>query len=180
MLYGEMAGSWILHLALPILVSTLITWMPYMELGMRVIVFVASVAMLSFVVQFAFLTALQANSCQGVKEYRTIFFGSLIAMTVTAVMVALPSYVQSLRLVVSQLFVVHQPKGGADVDAIVEKAGLNVLAASAQTGGGLRVEEYEEQTFRETWIGASFWSAFAGAYGVGLGSLLAAKCPASK
>jgi hypothetical protein len=47
--------------------------------------------------------------------------------------------------------------------------------ATLQTAALLQ-KDYDYQTFKEIAIGAGFWAAFGGAYGVGIGSLYAAKC----
>jgi len=63
----------------------------------------------------------------------------------------------------------------------VLKASMSADVAPAIQKGGAAItpEEYETQTFQEIAIGASYWAAFAGAYGVGIGSLSAATCPAT-
>ena len=60
-----------------------------------------------------------------------------------------------------------------------------IVGAKPQTGGGLELPkplpamEYEDQTLKEMMIGASYWAAFAGAYGIGFGSLMNTTCPAT-
>jgi hypothetical protein len=52
-------------------------------------------------------------------------------------------------------------------------------ALPAQTtikSAALLQKDYDYQTFKEIAIGAGFWAAFGGVYGVGIGSLYAAKC----
>jgi hypothetical protein len=61
------------------------------------------------------------------------------------------------------------------------KAAANVLVVSDppavnQAGGGIKQNEYDDQVFQEFAIGASYWGAFAGAYGFGVGSLYAGSC----
>jgi hypothetical protein len=190
LLYGEIAGSWLVHLAIPIGVSVLISVLPYMPLGRRALYLLIGSAILSVLVQAAFLTALQASACSGVKDYGSIGVAALFGGAITAGMMALPIYVEPLRLVVSQLFGAHKslltPKL-AQVNNILTAAGRDVAEASVgspdapvQTGGAaLTPIEYEAQAFKEMMIGASYWAAFAGAYGVGLGSMMTTKCPAA-
>ena len=60
---------------------------------------------------------------------------------------------------------------------IVTRAALDLTSVQSQKGGALESKEYEEQTMHEISAGSSYWGAFAGAYGVALGSLIAATCP---
>jgi hypothetical protein len=96
-----------------------------------------------------------------------------------AVMVAIPIYVEPMRLVVSQLFMSHKalltPAIAHVNDALVD-SGKKILGASLQVGGAITPEQYEDQTAQEISLGASYWAAFAGAYGIGVGSLFAASC----
>ena len=190
MLYGEMAGSLLVHMALPVAVAVLLSVMPYMELATKVKLLIAGVALLSGLVHFGFLAALQSSACSGVKDYQTIFAASGVGALLTAAMVAIPAYVEPMRLTVSQLFGTHKSMltpAMAHVNALVAKAGNEIAAASAPSspspeiqkgGAALTPSEYEDQVFRETMVGAAYWSAFAGAYGIGIGSMIATKCPA--
>lgn len=185
MLYGEMAGSLLVHMAIPVGVAVLLSVMPYMELSTKIILLIVGTALLSGLVQFGFLAALQSSACSGVKEYQTIFAAAGVGALLTAAMVAIPAYVEPMRLTVSQLFGTHKSMltpAMARVNALVAKAGEEIAAASAPTvqqgGAALTPTEYDDQVFRETMIGAAYWSAFAGAYGIGVGSMIATKCPA--
>lgn len=194
LLYGEMVGSWIAHLAIPFAVAMLVGNMPYMEPMPKILVFIAICTVLSFVCQFAFLAILQTTSCKGIKDYGSVATGSAIAAILTAIMVAIPAFIEPLRLVVSQLFFRHKtlltPQLARMNDILIEtgervmKASLAEEAASAkvpvqQGGAAISITEYDKQTFQEIASGASYWAAFAGAYGIGIGSLFAAKCPAT-
>lgn len=192
LLYGEMVGSWISHLAIPFGASLVIGALPYMEVSKKVILLIAASIVLSFVAQFAFLMFLQASSCKGVQNYGSIFAGALIGAGITGAMVAIPLYVEPMRLAVSQLFGSHKSlltPEQARMNEIVTTAGKGLVEASVplapipdtitQKGGAsLTPDQYDNQTFKEMMIGSSYWAAFAGAYGIGIGSMIAVKCQA--
>lgn len=188
LLYGEMVGSWLIHMGIPFAVFMFINALPYMDLVPRMILFLVVSALLSGICQAGFLAMLQSSTCGGIKDYRSIGVGAMLCAVITAIMIAIPTFVEPMRLVVSQLFFRHKTlltPQLAHMDAIIRDTGEKVLKASlteekVQTGGAaISPNEYEEQTFQEIAAGASYWGAFAGAYGVGLGSLIAAKCPAT-
>jgi hypothetical protein len=190
LLYGVMAGSWITHLAIPFATFMLVRALPYMEILPKTLVFLSICIVLSFGTQMGLLAVLQSSSCSGIKDYRSIAIGSAIAALITAAMVAIPAFIEPMRLVVSQLIIRHKTlltPQLAKMEALISKTAEEVLNASlieeakpVQKGGAaISPEEYETQTFQEIAIGTSYWSAFAGAYGVGVGSLMAAKCPAT-
>lgn len=188
LLYGEMVGSWISHLAIPFGVSLILGALPYMELGTKVLILIAASIALSFVVQFGFLTFLQASSCKGVQNFGSIFAGALVGGGITGAMVAIPLYVEPMRLAVSQLFGSHKSlltPEQARMNEIVTSAGKGLIEASIREipeiqkgGASLTADQYDNQTFKEMMIGSSYWSAFAGAYGIGIGSMIAVKCVA--
>ena len=205
LLYGEMVGSWLMHLTIPFGVSMLVGNMGYMEPMMKIGVFIAVCALASLAVQAGFLAVMQSSSCNGVKDYKSIGTGAVIAALITAAMIAIPAFVEPMRLVVSQLFIRHKTlltPALARMNDILIETGERVLKASLQDqrdderkeaaefaaaegptvqkgGAAISPEQYEAQTFDEIATAASYWAAFAGAYGVGLGSLIAAKCPAT-
>jgi hypothetical protein len=149
LLYGEMVGSWIVHIAIVMGMALFVKLiMADSTKFMKIMTFAGLCCLASFLFQSMFLISLQANSCSGVKNYGNVFIGSTIATAITAVMIAIPIFISPLRLIVSQLFMEHNPD----------------------------LEGNEEQTFQEIKCGAGFWAAFAGAYGVGIGSLFAGKC----
>jgi len=114
-------------------------------------------------------------------------------------MIAIPAFIEPMRLLVSQLFFRHKTlltPQLAEMNKILIETGQRVLEKSltedarreaeakadivVQHGGAaISPDEYERQTFQEIASGASYWAAFAGAYGIGVGSLIAAKCPAT-
>jgi hypothetical protein len=196
LLYGEMAGSWLLHLGIPVLATTALGFLPGLDLKQQGLLLLGIVVVVSFLSQAGFLSILQAQSCSGVKDYGGIFKGAAVAAVVTAIMVAVPIFIEPMRLVVSQLFMEHKSllsSRDQEIETLVAAAGKQVAAVETpvqtgsalqgggalQVGGALTREQYEKQTGREIMIGAAYWSAFAGAYGIGLGSLFAGKCPAT-
>jgi hypothetical protein len=182
LLYGEMVGSAAAHAAIPIGVSLLLGFLPYMEPFTKLLIFIGLCVVASFLVQLAFLTMLQTVSCGGVKVFGGVATGAAIAAIITLAMLGIPAFLEPMRLVVSQLLFDHKvllTPQLADmqkkmVDAALEISGVSGKDTSAITG--LSHEEYEKQTFDEIKTGAAYWAAFAGAYGVGIGSLFAAKC----
>ncbi len=181
LLYGEMAGSWLLHLAAPLVIATVLGLNEGLSQANKVSLLLLITVIVSFCVQFGFLTFLQASACTGVKSYYNVFKGALVAALFTAIMVAIPLYWEKARLMVSQLFLPHQtmltPEQAAQNDILVKAA---EMITTPQKGGALDAPGYDAQTFKEITYGAAYWAAFAGAYGVGAGSLSAAKCPATK
>ena len=191
-LYGTMAGSMIIHAAFPILVAVLISTIPGLSLPTKVILFLAVGAFCSFLTQFGMLIILQSSSCSGVKSYKSIFAGAGIGSIVTAALTAVPLYVEPLRLVVSQLFATHHslltPKM-REINDIITHAAQSISnpdhptdfsnVAELETGTtALTPEQYEDQTVKEMMMGAAYFSAFAGAYGVAMGSMVSATtCP---
>ena len=188
LLYGEMVGSWIAHLGIPFATYMLINAMPTMEAFPKLLIFIGVCTVLSFACQYMLLAILQASSCDGIKDYGSIATAAAIGALITAGMVSIPSFIESMRLVVSQMLFSHKPlltPQLAKINEILTDAGDRVLKASltpdqvatVQKGGAaITLEEYDAQTFQEIASGASYWSAFAGAYGIGIGSLFAASC----
>ena len=177
-----MAASWIAHLAIPFGASMLVRSL-FDTSDLKILIFIGMCAALSFLCQFGFLLILQASSCGGVKAYANVAKGAFIAMLITTGAIMIPTYSESMRLVVSQLFGDHKslltPEMARQHDAVVDAADRVVPSAPAQVGGAaLTHHDYETQTFQEIAFGASYWGAFAGTYGIGIGSLFSAKCPA--
>lgn len=177
LVYGTMVGSWIAHLGIPIAVSVAVrnsgveNWKLWFLIGCVCV---------SLVWQAMWLTVLQTSTCQGVKNVKGIVIGSLIAAVITALMILIPVFIEPMRLIVSQLIISHKalltPADAHVNDALVD-SGNKILSASMQVGGAaITPEEYEAQTTQEIAYGTSYWAAFAGAYGIGLGSLYAATC----
>ncbi len=202
LLFGEMAGSALLHLFFPLFVSVLYGGLPTLSMSGRVWLMIGLVAALSMIAQFFFLAQLQASSCSGVKDYKSILKGSFIAALISGVMVAIPMYMESMRLIVSQLFGDHKvlltpqlsqinsiiagaASQVADVSQQAQQQAQPQVQPQTQTGGAivaapLTAVEYEQQTLKEMTFGAAYWAAFAGAYGIGVGSLFASVCPATQ
>jgi hypothetical protein len=190
LLYGEMFGSWLIHLSFPVLASVIIGLLPYQPLSTRIWMLLGFTVLLSAVTQFGFLAYLQSAACGGVKDYAPVATGAGIATVITATMTAIPLFVQPLRLAVSQLFVSHKALLTPELAAfnkLMTDASIKTgeIVGSKQEGGGLELPkplpptDYEEQTLKEMMIGASYWAAFAGAYGIGFGSLMNTTCPAT-
>lgn len=184
LLYGEMAGSWLCHLAVPLLAGTAVTSIGGFTMSQKAIALLAITVVISFIVQFGFLVFLQQSACGGVKDYVRVLKGAGVAMVITAIMVAIPLYWETGRLMVSQLLVDHKtlltPTEAIVNDTIVKNSTTIMTEMGSQRGGALTGPEYDAQTFTEMMYGAAYWSAFAGAYGIGAGSMISTKCKATK
>ena len=192
LLYGEMFGSSLAHVAIAYGTYLLVNNSSIVAMATKVGVFLALFTVFSFVCQYAFLTTLQSSSCDGVKDYGKVFTGAMISAIITAGMVAVPAYVEPLRLVVSRLGMSHKTLLTPKLAAMYEEAakgatavfqastGVDAAVAATGSSSAITAEEYDAQTLQEIACGAAYWGAFAGAYGIGIGSLTAATCPATK
>lgn len=184
LLYGEMAGSWLIHLGIPVIASVVVTAIP--GLSRALLPFLLIVTLLSFILQFVLLLPLQSTSCKGVHNLKSIAMGAAGSAVLTGVMTAIPLYYEPARLLVSQLVVSHRfvatPETERENEAIAAATAVlrgvqgTRTGSESKTEGGISLEEYATQTWTEQIIGASYWAAFAGAYGIGLSSLFVAKC----
>ena len=150
---------------------------------------------LSFVIQTIFMLGLQASACAGIKNGISIVIAGAVGALITAGMITIPIAFEPMRLVISQIFAkrpeltptveaavgdfVGKLAGAIPVVAVEEGGAVPVVAEEepqpVQRGGGR--EEEEAQTFKEIIVGSAYWAAAAGAYGVGIGSMLATTCP---
>lgn len=184
LLYGLMTGSAILHIVIPIGAYVLFSTMNSI-LSYNPLVFIGICVSVSFLAQMVMLTILQVHTCDGVNNVIGILKGGAIAALITGGIIAIPVFVEPMRLMVSQLAVKHIPILPPDIQHIHTMVASTVKRF--MPGGAtdplekeeapITKEGYEEQTLLETMFGACFWSGFAGAYGVGFGSLTAASCP---
>jgi hypothetical protein len=173
-----MLASWLAHLAIPLFVSIIL---PYFVHGisttMKMLLFIGVCCAISFLCQAGLLTVIQASSCAGIHNVGYIFIGAMIAAVITGSTLLIPAFVEPMRLMVSQLFVRHLSLLTPEMEAYQKKLVETSNELAVQTGGGgIKEAEYEDQTFQEFAIGASYWGAFAGAYGFGIGSLYAGRC----
>jgi len=183
LLYGEMAASWLAHLAIPVFISIIFPYFFYGLTGaVKMLAFIGLCCVLSFVFQSGFLSVIQASSCNGIHNVSHILKGSIVATVITGLTLLIPAFIQPMRLMVSQLFQNHltllTPDMATFQQTLAEAAVKLEQGATAgqQKGGGITQAEYDAQTFQEFTIGASYWGAFAGAYGFGIGSLYAGSC----
>jgi hypothetical protein len=184
LLYGEMIGSGLMHIVAAIGIGTYISMFATLTSGQKTAILIGSMLCLSFLMQFGFLSFLQSASCKGIKDYASIAGASVIGAVITALMICIPIFFEPMRLIVSQLFITHMSQLSpeqARVEEIIERAGVDVAGATSplQKGGALDYEAYEAQTNRELMFGVAYWAAFAGAYGIGVGSMISTKCKAS-
>jgi len=186
LLYGEMVGSAFAHAAIPIGAILIIRALRDVIPPQTSLIFLAICISLSFLAQMAFLMILQANACSGIKNFVGIAHGALIAALITGGMVSIPIFIEPMRFMVSQLFIDHKILLTPELQKLYDttaQAGVDIMSISKPEGdvlkpsGSIDKEGYEDQTLSELSAGSSYWSAFAGAYGVAFGSLMAATCP---
>jgi len=179
LVYGEMLGSALMHAAAPIVILSIAgNLMPNLQPSTFVIMLLVIVPIASIVMQTILLATLQQSSCNGIKSYLTIGAGAVAATLITVGMLAIPLYVESMRLMVpSAIGFVHQTVMTPDKEENtrgIQEASVKLF----QTGGALKQEEFDSQTLFEMTAGASYWLLFAGAYGVGVGSYFSSVvCP---
>ena len=189
LLYGDMLASFLFHLAGPIAFVTLFSGLlSSYPLTTRVWIVIIATVLFSFIVNFCALLFLQTTSCGGLKDAGGIAKGAVIGAALTGLFMWLPSIWEGLRLAISQVAIEHKslltPLEAAQ-DRVIVPASQQLLAVSAppetpiQTGGKrLTPEEYADQTFSEIKTAMAYMAAFAGAYGVGIGSRYAVNCKA--
>jgi hypothetical protein len=130
------------------------------------------------------MIGLQASACAGVKNGASIAIAGAVGALITAGMITIPIVFEPMRLVVSQIFAKRPeltPVVEAAVSDFVKKLGGTTAAVATEEQptvqiGGDRTTE-EAQTFKEIIAGSAYWAAAAGAYGIGIGSMLATTCP---
>jgi hypothetical protein len=193
LLYGEMAGSFIIHAAIPAAILLALESLG-VPVGSRILWMIGALMVASFAIQFGLLTVLQQTSCSGVKEFGGVLWGAGVGALLTGGFAWLPTALPWLRLLISQIFMRHRPLATPG-EAAAERATIEAARAvrlaegvSAEqvvltaSSGGVSLEKpaYDLQTFAELRFAVSYMAAFAGAYGTGIGSLWATQCPATK
>ncbi|NDE16700.1 hypothetical protein EBZ80_17385 [bacterium] len=183
-----MAGSFIIHAAIPAAILLALESLGVPSAS-RMLWLIGALAAASFAIQFGLLTVLQQTSCSGVKEFGGVLQGAAVGALLTGAFAWLPTALPWLRLLISQIFMRHRPlatPGEAAAErATLEAAGAvraaeGVSAETVPVAGGISLEKpaYDLQTFAELRFAVSYMAAFAGAYGTGIGSLWATRCPA--
>ena len=192
LLYGEMAGSFIIHAAVPAALLVALESLG-VAAGSRIIWLVGLLAVASFAIQVGLLTVLQQTSCSGVKQFGGVLTGAAVGAGITGAFAWLPTALPWLRLLISQIFMRHRPLATpgeleaeratvAAATAVREAEGVpSAAAGGAGSSSGMSLDKpaYDLQTFHELRYAVSYMSAFAGAYGTGIGSLWATVCPAT-
>lgn len=194
-----MVVSFMLNLVGPLAIAALFSsFFSAMSLSTRVWLLIICSTIYAFVINLCVLTFLQTTNCNGLKNFGGIAAGAGISAALTLFFMWIPSIWEDLRLAISQLFIAHhalltasEAAGeGVIVDAgkrissllNTEKEPLAVAVPLPPSGikqsGGKRLtpEEYDDQTFNEIKAAMAYMSAFAGAYGIGIGSRYAINC----
>ena len=189
-LYGEMGGSALAHFAIPILVGLALPILniDYLQSAFYML---AGIVIVSFAVHWLFILGLQASSCKGIKDILGITYGAIGSTFVTLLLTVPAIYSESFRLLISQVFIRHKPLEGPDNDdlkskmiAVAVKNGMDSAAATERATAQLEEmfctkKQYEDQTLMEMRLAAAFMAAWTGAYGVGIGSMMATNCNTS-
>lgn len=185
LLYGLVIASAVAHAALAFAIYVFMTLAGATGSGILQIV----LCVVSFIIQFGLLTALQANTCGGVKDYGSVVKGSVWSLLIVVGFTLIPVYIPYMRDIVAWLAPRPTP-ADVEVGRILEQAAINVQSATGSINSTTKptppdvlttsLETYQRDTFLATTKAIAFWAAFAGAYGIGVGSLVAAKCPATK
>lgn len=191
-LYGEAVASFLFH---GCLVFLAVMAADSFEGAAKYIVFIATMAAGSFLINGGLLTVLHQLTCSGVKNVAGILKGAGVSAVLAAGMPLLAFFVEPLRLVISQMVITHRYLGTparVDAEAVLKGAATQVhdLAAGKSiapevlaplTGegvGSLPADLYAAQTRSETAWAASYLAAFAGAYGIALGAQWTSQCGA--
>jgi len=184
LLYGLTAASAIAHAALAFTIYVIMKMMGSMSSGALQI----ALCIVSLIIQFGLLTALQATTCGGVKDYGGVLKGTAVSAIFVVAFTLLPIYVPYLREIVAWLAPRASP-ADIQIAKTLEQTGINIQVATGAVGPAdipappdvlsTSLLEYERETFLATTKAVAFWTAFAGAYGIAAGSLTAAKCPAT-
>ena len=181
LLYGEMAVSALFHGMMPFIVFALSQNVLAMTRNSYVITLLVACVVLSFIFQFGFLTALQQSTCKGVKDIGSIAKGAGFGALTTAIMLAIPVFVEPMRLMVTSLpfigtahNIALDPKDAKN-QAVIFDAAKQVIGSgpAAPIRTQPTDQELETQTRREMAMGGAYWTAIAGAYGVGIGCMYA-------
>lgn len=195
LLYADMIVSFLLHLSGTIAIATLFSGvLSDYSVSTRVWILIVATMVFSFTVNMGVLLFLQTTSCGGLKDIAGVAKGAFIGSALTGFFMWIPSIWEGLRLSISQVFVDHKslmtPLEAAQ-DRILVPASQKILEIpqtatlplavppswATQVGGKrLTPEEYADQTFSEIKSALAYMSAFAGAYGVGIGSRYAVNC----
>jgi len=188
LLYGEMVASALFHMAIPFLISLfIIKFMMYNSPMQRNLMLIGITVGVSVLLHLILLSMVQISSCGTIQNMWSIFQGSVIGAAIVGGMIAIPTFVQPMHLMVSQLFGPHLPLLTPEL-AAVQKSAIDIAGASLPADikiatdisyKALTQDEYDLQVFREIAYGVGFWGAFGGAYGVGIGSLFASRCSKS-
>ena len=182
LMYGLMAAAGIVHAGLPLLIYVVCRHIQTDFFRGPIFLILVCIAC-SFVVQLGLLTTLQQSTCKGVTSFNNVLIGAGVAAAITGVMMAIPAFVEPMRLMVTSTFGLEHRLLLNEED--VKKQEI-ILDAAKKIYGGTTTsqsvqptqDEIGEQTRLETSLGGAFWLFFAGLYGVGAGTMFASSCNA--
>jgi hypothetical protein len=177
LLYGEMAASALIHAVIP-LASFSILSITNLSHQNFLIILIAICVCASFISQFGMLTALQQNSCGGIKNFGSIAKGAGVASVITLVMILIPILIESMRLMVTNFIGIEhriflKSDDAANQEILLDSATKIFNKSLSGTPVQPTEEEVEQITRKEIAVGGAFWMLFAGAYGVASGAIFA-------
>ncbi len=110
LLYWEMFASFMLNLAGPLSIAAVFSGiLSSYPLGTRVWILIIASMVYAFIINAILLTALQGQSCNGVKDFGGIAIGAAISAAIALFFMWIPSVWEGLRLSITQLFMEHHP-----------------------------------------------------------------------
>jgi hypothetical protein len=121
----------------------------------------AVLLIVTFINQLVWHVVLQTSTCDGIKNGENIAKGAGVGTLPAAVMIAIPMLLPFTSKIVSNLFV----EDGKQVDF------FNLDDRAKNIGHTEEINDLLSMPF-----GIGFWGAFAGAYGVAIGSLFSGTC----
>ena len=135
LVWGEMVAAWLLHLFVPFFMSRIVTNMFYdTSVLNRMLILIGFTMLFSFVLQFIFLIIIQSTSCNTVKNFDYIAYGSIIGAFIVGGMMCIPAFLEPMRTVVSQIYAPHKPLMTPQLEEL-EKYLLFASVPKNQIGG---------------------------------------------
>ena len=146
LVWGEMVAAWLLHLFVPFFMSRIVTNMFYdTSVLNRMLILIGFTMLFSFVLQFIFLIIIQSTSCNTVKNFDYIAYGSIIGAFIVGGMMCIPAFLEPMRTVVSQIYAPHKPLMTPQLKEL-EKYLLFASVPKNQIGGAPPPEKEEIKT----------------------------------
>ncbi len=195
MLYGMSFASFLFHIFLVLGALALLKLMGIETLGGPFYLrFIPMMMVGTLVTNFLLLLAVHATTCSGVKDVLGVLKGASVSIPITVGMSILPFLIEPVRLLISQIVMTHKHLASKERIALENIAIDAAVATFGKTEGlpdtpavqvesidaeSLPEKEYALQTLKEARLAASYLAAFAGVYGMAIGSLWTNDCKKS-